>query len=314
MRNVHKLTEGAILLAVYAVLILITVYIPVFGVVTILFLAIPFILFAAKNTRLSSLVFFVGALLISFIVGPILVILLTLSYGGAGLIIGYFIQEKKGRPASFIAATLALLAILILQYVIAVVFFKFNFINEMIAIMKESMDTSKNMLAALGQNTDNPLFEQFEEIVKMINALTPSLFVLIALITVFLIEVVSFPIVKRFGVKIEPWKPFRELMLPKSILWYYLLAILASFVFNPSEGSYWYLVLVNCAFILQLFMVIQGLSLIYYLCFKKGISKVVPIIATIIIFIMPIFLSIVRILGIIDLGFDLRKRIEKSDG
>lgn len=313
LKNVHKLTEGAVLLAAYAVLILMTVYIPVLGIVTNLFLAVPFILFAAKNTRMNSLVFFIGSVLISFIVGSILAIPLTLTYGGTGLVIGHFIKERKGRTASFIAATLVFLVTLLLQYVAAIVFFKINFVDEMIEMMKESIDTSKSMLAALGQNMDETLFEQFDTFLKMVDTLTPSLFVLTALFAVLLIEVVSFPIVKRFGIKLESWKPFRELILPKSILWYYLVTILVSFAMKPTEGSYWFLALVNSAFILQLLMVIQGLSFIYYICYKKSISKAVPIIATIFTFLTPFLLSIVRILGIIDLGFELRKRLEKSE-
>ena len=145
----------------------------------------------------------------------------------------------------------------------------------------------------------------------MLDTLTPSLFVLIALFGVLLIELVSFPIVKRFGVKVESWRPFREIVLPKSILWYYLLTMLASFALNPEEGTYWYMALMNIGFLLQMLMVLQGLSLISYFCYKKGISKAVPIFAVVFTFIIPIFLSIVRILGIIDLGFDLRKRFNK---
>lgn len=309
MKNVHKLTEGAVLLAAYAVLILMTVYIPVIGIATSLFLAVPFILFAAKNTRMNSFVFFIGACLISIIVGAVLAIPLTLSYGLTGLIIGYFIQEKKSRISTFIAATLVFLGTLIVQYVAAIALFQFNFIKEVLILMREAINRSINMIEALGQNIDVTPLKQMLESFKLLEVLTPSLFVTTALFAVFLMEVVSFPIVKRFGVNLASWKPFRELTLPKSILWYYLITILATFMMKPDEGTYWFTAVVNIAFILQLFMVIQGLSFIYFLCYRKGIAKVVPIIATILTFLWPFFLSIVRILGIIDLGFDLRKRL-----
>ena len=309
MKNVHKLTEGAVLLAAFAVLILMTVYIPVLGIVTNLFLAVPFILFAAKNTRMNSFVFFIGACLISIIVGAILAIPLTLSYGLTGLIIGHFIQEKKSRISSFIAASLVFLGTIIVQYIAAIALFQFNFIKEVLTMMNETINRSISMIEALGQNIDVAPLKQMQEGFAFLEVLTPSLFVTTALFAVILIEVVSFPIVKRFGVNLAPWKPFRELSLPKSILWYYLITILATFIMKPEEGTYWFTAVVNIAFILQLFMVIQGLSFIYFLCYQKGIAKAVPIIATILTFLLPFFLSIVRILGIIDLGFDLRKRL-----
>ena len=309
MKNVHKLTEGAVLLAAYAVLILITMYIPLLGVVSNLFLAVPFILFAAKNTRMYAFVFFIAAVLISLIVGTLLAVPLTLTYGLTGIVIGQLIKERKSRTVSFMAASLVFLATVLIQYAVAVVFFKINFIKESISVLRESIDESQSMIETIGQGSSEKIIEQFEASLNLLDTLTPSLFVLIALFGVLLIELVSFPIVKRFGVKVESWRPFREIVLPKSILWYYLLTMLASFALNPEEGTYWYMALMNIGFLLQMFMVLQGLSLIAYFCHKKGISKAVPIFAVVFTFIIPIFLSIVRILGIIDLGFDLRKRL-----
>ncbi|MEH7123467.1 YybS family protein [Bacillus sp. JJ1503] len=312
MKNVHKLTEGAVLLAAYAVLILITMYIPILGVVSNLFLAVPFIMFGAKNTRMFAFVFFIAAVLISLIVGTLLAVPLTLTYGLTGIVIGQLIKERKSRTVSYLAASLVFLATVLIQYAVAVVFFKINFIKESISVLRESIDESRSMLETIGQGSSEKIIEQFEASLNLLDTLTPSLFVLIALFGVLLIELVSFPIVKRFGVEIERWKAFREIVLPKSILWYYLLTMLASFALNPEEGTYWYMALMNIGFLLQMFMVLQGLSLISYFCHKKGISKAVPIFAVVFTFIIPIFLSIVRILGIIDLGFDLRKRLEKS--
>ncbi|WNS75490.1 YybS family protein [Bacillus sp. DTU_2020_1000418_1_SI_GHA_SEK_038] len=312
MKNVHKLTEGAVLLAAYAVLILITMYIPVLGVISNLFLAVPFILFGAKNTRMFTFVFFVAAVLISLIVGTLLAVPLTLTYGLTGIVIGQLIKEKKNRTVSFMAASLVFLATVLIQYAVAVVFFKINFIKESIGVLRESIDGSRSMLETIGQGSSEKVIEQFEASLNLLDTLTPSLFVLIALFGVLLIELVSFPIVKRFGVEVDRWRPFREIVLPKSILWYYLLTMLASFALNPEEGTYWYMALMNIGFLLQMLMVLQGLSLISYFCYKRGISKAVPIFAVVFTFIIPIFLSIVRILGIIDLGFDLRKRLEKS--
>ena len=69
MKNVHKLTEGAILLAIFAVLLLLTLYLPILGAVVNLFLSLPFIMYGAKNNRKSSLVFLVASIFISLIVG-----------------------------------------------------------------------------------------------------------------------------------------------------------------------------------------------------------------------------------------------------
>lgn len=313
MKNVHKLTEGAVLLAAFAVLMLITMYVPVLGLVSNLFLAVPFILFGVKNTRLYSFVFLIAAILLSLIVGTLLAIPLTFTYGLTGLVIGQLIKEKKSRISSFITATLVFLATILIQFGASIVFFNINFIKDSINLLRDSLNQSRGIIEGIGQGSGEKVIQQFEQSLVLLETITPSLFVLIALVGVLLIEVVSFPIVKRFGIEISNWKPFREMVLPKSILWYYLLAMLASFILNPEEGSYWYTALINLGFLLQLLLILQGLSLVFYFCHRKGMSKAVPITIIVFTFLIPIFLSIVRILGIIDLGFELRKRLEKSE-
>jgi uncharacterized protein YybS (DUF2232 family) len=311
MNNVHKLTEGAVLLAVFAVLLLISLYVPFLGTISVFFLALPFIMFAAKNNRMYAVVFLTGGILLSLIIGSFMALPLVLTFGLTGTVIGIFISENKGRMTSFIAGTLVFLAALLILYAAAVALFNVNIIQDGIDMMEESIQISEGMLEGFGQNADKAV-EQFTEGLKMIETLTPSLFVMTSVICVFIIQLVSFPIVKRFGIQVESWKPFREMSLPKSILWYYLITIIASFLFNPSEGSYWFMALVNVAFILQIFMVIQGLSLIFFFSHLKGWPKAVPVLAAVFTFLMPFLLYIVRILGIIDLGFDLRHRLGKK--
>jgi len=311
LKNVHKLTEGAILLAAYAVMLLITIYVPILGAVVNLFLSLPFIMFAAKHNRQSSIVFMVAATLLSLIVGTFFAIPLTLAYGLTGIVMGDFVRNQKGRAAVFLSGSITFLLTLVIQYAVAVALFKMDFIKQSIDLVRESVDQSMNMLESLGQEPNGALIEQLNAGIDLLQSLVPSMFVMISLATVFLIQLVSFPILKRFGVKIGEWKSFRELMLPRSLMYYFLVALLASLFIQAEDGGYFHLALTNILFILQLLLVIQGLSFIWFYSHLKGWPKVLPIIITIFIFIMPFLLYIVWILGIIDLGFDLRKRILK---
>ncbi|WP_083800963.1 DUF2232 domain-containing protein [Bacillus sp. m3-13] len=45
-----------------------------------------------------------------------------------------------------------------------------------------------------------------------------------------------FLFIKRLKVKVSPFPPFRELMLPKSLLWYYLIVLILS-IMAPEEGD-----------------------------------------------------------------------------
>lgn len=310
--DAKRLTEGALLLAVFTVLLLITLYVPILSIIVNLFLALPFIFFSAKNKWSHSIVFLFASLFISMIFGTVLAIPLALSYGLTGVVIGYLIREGKSRIAAFIGGTITFLVTLVLEYVAAIILFEMNFIKEAIVLFEESLDQSLQMLEALGQTPNEMVIEQFEASLQLLETLMPSLFVLASLFIVFFIQLVSLPIVSRFGIKVPKWPPLKDMKLPKSLIWYYLAVLVASLFINVEQQDYWYSAILNLSFILQNCMLLQGVFFIFFFSHEKKISKAVPIITTVLMFFIPILLYIVRILGIIDLGFDLRKRLEKK--
>jgi uncharacterized protein YybS (DUF2232 family) len=314
VKNTHRLTEGAVLLAIYAVLLLITIYVPVLGLVSTWVLVLPFIYFSWKNDWNGIVIFFIASLVISLIIGSILAIPTTILFGTTGITLGYLTKKGMSRMTILLATTLVFLVNVIAQYGAAVVFFEFNFVKEINVLMNESLNNSYKMMEAIGgpNNNIDTLKEQIDLMIKMIQLLLPSMLVVGSFFIVFLLQLINFPILKRFGLAIPKWQAFREIVLPKSILWYYLLAMLLSIILKPEEGSYLNTALWNVNYILQILLVVQGLSLIYFVSHLKGWSKAIPILATVFMFLVPIVLYIIRILGIIDLGFELRKRLVKK--
>lgn len=313
MKNARRLTEGAVLLAIFAVLLLLNLYVPFLSLVILWFLPLPFIYFSWKNDWKGITVFLISSLAISMIVGSFLAIPMALLFGTTGIALGYLVQKNKSRITILMVASLVFLINLLIQYGIAVALFKFNFIEEATTMLKKSFDMSFQILNSVGNETEvKKLKEQLDDFIMMIETLMPSMFVVSSFIFVFLLQLINFPILKRFGLKATHWKSFREIVLPKSILWYYLITVILSFVLNPETGSYLYIALWNLAYILQIILVIQGLSFIYFVSYYKGWPKAVPILMTVFLFLIPLVLYIIRILGIIDLGFDLRKRLVKK--
>jgi uncharacterized protein YybS (DUF2232 family) len=313
VKNTQRLTEGAVLLAIFAVLLLITLYVPFLGIISIFFLALPFIYFAWKNDFKGITVFLIASIMISLIVGSFLSIPMTLLFGTTGIALGFLVQKNKSRTTILLVASLVFLVNMLVQYGVAVAFFQFNFITEAATMLEKSLDSSFQVLDSFGRGDEvEKLKKQFDTMMMMFETLMPSMFVMSSFIFVYLLQLINFPLLKRFGLKVTHWKSFRELSLPKSILWYYLITAILSLILKPETGSYLYLALWNLAYILQILLVFQGLSFVYFICHLRGMPKAVPIIITVLGLIQPMILYIIRILGIIDLGFDLRKRLQKK--
>lgn len=308
MNNVRKLTEGAILLTIYIVLLLITIYVPLLGMFLNFLLPLPFIIFAAKYDWKGILLFVVASLLLSFIAGTLSALTLTIPYGTTGAVMGFLIQKNKSRTAILVSGSIIFLLNLIIGYAVSVAFFHMNLIDDTIKMLRDAFSMSSNMLKGFGQQQNASVLEQFDQALSLMKILIPTAFVLCSFMVVFIIQLLSVPILKRFGMGISNWKPFREISLPKSLLWYYLGVMIAGLLFHPPTGSYWYAVLLNLTYLLQMLMFFQGITFIFYFANQKGISKSVPVILAIMSFVIPFMLYIIGILGIMDLGFGLRKR------
>ncbi|MEH7414023.1 YybS family protein [Neobacillus drentensis] len=314
MKNVRNLTEGAILLAAFTVFLLITIYIPPLSVISVFILPLPFIMFSAKNNLKSIAVFFIAAILISFISSSFQGLGLIVLFGAAGVVMGYITQKTKSRSAVLIGGTLTFIIGLIITYTVLVTVMNINFIHELNVMLEQSMKQSQAMLQALGKEDQIKLLqEQNANLIKNIKALAPGYLITVAIVYAFITQWICFPIAKRFGVAAPSWGKFRNLMLPKSLLWYYLAALGGYLLFHPEEGTYLYLAIVNARFILEWFIFLQGLACLFYIFYQRSIGKGFAVFIVILSFIIPIVHYIIMILGITDLGFDFRKRFSKKE-
>lgn len=308
--NTKKITEGAILLAIYTVLFLVFLYVPLLGKLLTLALPIPFIYYTAKYNWKDGLLFFAGAVGISIIIGSLLTIPTTFIFGLTGFTIGYFIHNKKSRFSTFMTATLVMLVNIVLQYVLISVFFDINFLQEFIAAIDESFKQSIAIYELLGQEVPANLEQQLASFVMILQLVLPTILVMVSACLVLIIQLVSFPIIKRLGIEIPNALPFRDLTLPKVIVWLYLIVLLISFIVPINQGTFLYSAIINLMFIMQFLFIFQGITFVFNFAHKKKVTKAVPVIVTIFAILNPLLNQVLQILGIIDVGFDLRKKIE----
>ncbi|WP_026568068.1 YybS family protein [Bacillus sp. UNC41MFS5] len=314
MKDVRKLTEGAILLAAFAALLLISIYVPVVGAIVNLVLPLPFIIFAFKNSLKLIAAFVVAAIFISFIAGSLMGLGFMLIYGLAGVLIGYLLQKGKSRTFILIANSLTLLVGLVIMYGVVVAFMKIDIIHELTVALNESVKASEEMLKAMGREDQlERIKEQNALMLKQITTLAPSALIFASVLLTFMIQWVCFPIAKRFGVNVQPWGHFRNLDLPKSLLWYYLISLGAMLLFQPQEGTYIYSALVNARSVLETFILLQGVALLFFLFHQKSIAKGLGVFVVILTFMIPLVRYIIMLLGITDLGFNFRKQFEKKE-
>ncbi|AKR12290.1 YybS family protein [Bacillus thuringiensis] len=309
MKQTKFITEGAALLAIYAILLLISMYVPILGTVVTFALPLPFILLTIRHKLSNVLVVFVAALFVTIIVSQPMNLVKTIMFGLIGIVLGYMYKTRKKPVEILIAGTLAYLIGFVLIYVASIKFFNIDIMKQMQSVFSESMVQSEKIVSAIGMPISKEQKELLTQMNDILQSLFPSILVLVSVCFSWITVIISGSVLKKLKHDIIPWPKFKDIQLPKSIVWYYVIFILLATFIKVEPTSYLHMVFSNLYVIFALLLVLQGLTFISFLAYRKGFTKGVPIISFIVCMFIPMLFPLVTILGIIDLGISLRSKI-----
>lgn len=309
MKNTKFITEGAALLAIYAMLLLISMYVPILGTVVTFALPLPFILLTIRYRLSNAFVIFTAALFITVIVSQPMNLVKTIMFGLIGIVLGYMYKKQKKPVEILMAGTLAYLIGIMLIYVASIKFFNIDLMKQMQNMLNESMAQSEKIVTAAGMPISKEQKELFAQFNDVLQTLFPSLLVMVSVCFSWITVMISGSVLRKLKHDVIPWPKFKDIRLPKSTVWYYVIFILLSTFIKVEPTSYLHMVFSNLYVIFTLLLVLQGLTFIAFLAHSKGFTKGVPIISFIVCMFIPMLFPLVTILGIIDLGISLRSKI-----
>lgn len=294
--------------AVFTVLLAISVYVPLLQIVSTLFLALPIAWYSAKYGGKASALFSAVCLILTFIIGGLLSLPLALIHIPLGLVIGLSIFNRKSKLFMFMGSSIALLVSLVLQYLASIVFLGINVLEEFMAMVKESYRQTGALMerfSTLPENYD----ETINQLILTMETLMPTWLVLGVFMSVWVMLLLLLPILKRLGTEVPVFPPFRDMKLPKSVLWYYLIVLVVSVFSDFQPGTMPYMIFMNATVMLQFLLFLQGISFYHFYIKQEGWPKWVTVLVTILALPLQSFTSIV---GIVDLGFDIRGWVKRA--
>lgn len=311
INQTRKLAHGAMMIAIFTVLMAIVFYIPMANIIAAVIAPLPMIWYSANYDRRSSFLVAIIAVIVTFFIGGLLLIPASLIFAASGVAIGDAIYNKKSKVFMFISTSIVLLVTFAIQYVISLRLFEVDFIRDSMELMKTSYIESIKMTEKLtGQATPKEVMDNINNMLNMLEMTLPASITLAMLLVSFILITVNLPILKRLKVDVPKFGEFSELRLPRSVLWYYLIALSINLFVQPEPNSSLAVIMLNISMILWILLTLQGISFIHFAIDAFGYPKFIKVLSTIVA--IPLY-SFVILIGIIDLGFNARDYIrEKS--
>ena len=309
MNQSKKLTDGAMLSAIFIVLLMIAVFVPVMFF-ALFFLPVQFVIFASRYDWKSAALMAVATIILSILLATFASFPIAVMMALGGILIGNAIHQNLSAYETWARGTLGFVAGLLFAFVFMQFVFQINLLEQLEQMMNESLEMTGNMFEGfdMGQQMEETQ-AMMQDMIGVMLDLFPVLLAGTAVVLALISQWVSYKVINRIEKKDYRFPPFRNLRFPISLIWIYFGAFVLSIFVTDPESSF-YIAIQNLFVLTGLVMAVQGFSFIFFYAHHKKMTKALPIFSIILTVLFPmLLLYLIRIIGIIDLGFGLRDRL-----
>lgn len=288
-----------------ALLLLLTLSTPL-NVITTFLIMTPFIVLYTMLKPKIFAVHMVSIGLIAFLLsgayGPI-VMTLAFFFLIPSLAMGHLYKKGSSARTAVLVGFIVVLVQLLLELVLFSVTFDIDLSAELASLLTENLKQLENgNLFPAGWAADTA--KEFSDTV--LNVLP-----MLLLLSAFLFTIVSHGLsrwaLRTVDIQAPALPQAKTWRVPKSLVFYYLIAIIASLFIPVEEGGYWSVAASNLVPILRFVFTVQAIGFFFFLAAAKGWHKSVPILIAIPVLMFPPF----YLVGLIDAAFPLRKYFVK---
>lgn len=310
-KSVTPTIEGGLLVAITVILGLVTVYVPLIGMLVEFFCAVPLaVLTTRQGTGKGLTALFVSFLLLAMLISPIPAIRLALGFGVCGVALGWCVRKNFGAVRIFFTVLVIASAAQVFSLGFLIAVMDVNLIDMQIEMLRESFAESFAMYESLGVDPQR-ISEgkaQVEPALQTLAFLMPTLIMLTALINSIAVWLTAHWIFPKLQLKIPTLPPFAQWRFPVLFLYTAIIGGL---------GMYWGVtrgwteiqeISLNLTVVSMLIGLLQGLALLSAIFDRYKISTFVRRLIYVILILNMFLLQLVAITGLIDMIFDYRKK------
>lgn len=288
--------------------LLLTIFLPPLSLITAALVMVPVLVmyvklgtkhFLAHYAICLAVVYLITSLLLVGWLGALLVSI-SLFFLPPVIQMGNLYKKSAAARSVLTVGTVTLLAQLLLTLIVTQML-GLNPVGKLKQFMMDSVKTlPMELQSMMGVDPDT--------LVHMMVLMLPLYMIGFSLFYVVVSHFLVRKVLVRSGESIPAFKPIKDWMLPKSFVWFYLIALIME-MFVSDTKSMSYTVLLNLLPLLTFLFSIQAISFLFYVAHVKRWNRTLPIIGILLLLFFPPVSFLFSLLGVFDVAFPIRDRI-----
>jgi len=300
-----KVLLKPVLWSLLSLIMLIMFAIPGLNVLAMLFIFVPnTVLYTVVNRKV-----FIGCiatvwLLAALLVDPAAMLFLGIVSLIPSIVLGEMYLRKM--PSTKIVPYVT--AIVLLLFMISLMLLERLFSLSLINQFKTLLQTQYELLGKRSMLSSAFTPEMVESMVSTMLNLVPLAMGMMALFIVICSHYVARRIGAKYGVEVKAFPQAKDWNIPRKFIFIYFVFYFIELMIDVTNSGFFTIAVLNIVPALSFAFTVQAIGLFFYLADHYKWPKIVPILIAFPILIIPLF----SIVGIIDIAFNLRKRITKK--
>lgn len=298
---------------VAALVLLLSILTPL-RALTIFFIMVPLVVLYVLQRPLTFAGSVVAIGLAAFILSGnygLVTLMLFIFFLIPSIVMGQLYKLRKKALTVLLAGFGVLLAQLLLELVLLSLQLRLDMAKELAAMFQESLaqfETSGVFEAGWAAETATALGQA-------IVTLLPMLLLFVSFLFAIITHGLARKGLHRSGIEVPGLPQAKTWRLPKSLVWYYLLALIVSLIVPVNDTGFINVIVANLLPVLQFVFMVQAVGFFFFVADLKRWSKAAPVLIAVGLFLLssviPIFSYAFIMIGLLDVAFPLRQYLTK---
>ncbi len=294
----------AVLWSGASLLLILSLAVPVFNMLTIMLLMVPYvILYTTLSTR-SFLLHLVPVWIIAAVILGPSVLIIALFFLIPAMVMGQMYRKKASAPFILRRTTLTILFCLLAELLIFEGVLKQSFIDQIGEFVRSLVaDLDSEHVLPKEWNSDYT-----ESIIKIMIQSIPQAIILISFVYAVITQYFARKALASSIEDIPTMPKAKDWMLPRIMVFYYLVVYILQMFADSTSSSFYSVALMNVVPLMRYAFTIQAIGFFFYIAHQRRWNKAVPVIIAIPLLIFPPL----SLIGVLDAAFPIRKSFSKS--